>query len=149
DFPDGVWFVDLASLSTAALVPQTVATTLQVRETPHQPLLETLSERLRSRHLLLVLDNCEHLLEACGALSEHLLAQCSRLHILATSRRPLSLIGEAAWRVPSLPLPAWEEVASEEKDLASFLLEFDAVRLFVAHARSVSPRFHLHVGNQR
>jgi len=103
-FEGGVWLVELASLSDPDLVPQTVASTLGVREAQDRPLIETLSARLGSRKMLLVLDNCEHLVEGCAALAEALLRACPNLRILATSREVLGLAGERAWLVGSLPV---------------------------------------------
>jgi non-specific serine/threonine protein kinase len=98
------------------------------------------------------LDNCEHLREACAALAEWLLSHCPDLRILATSRRALSLTGEVAQRVPSLSIPDPDDFASgakDEKDTTSRLLEYEAVRLFMARAQAVSPAFRLHGGNHR
>jgi non-specific serine/threonine protein kinase len=100
--PDAVCLVDLAPLADPALVAQAVAAALGVAETPTRPLLDTLADTLRRRRLLLVLDNCERLLDACAALAERLLRAAPALRILATSRAPLGVAGEVAWRVPSL-----------------------------------------------
>jgi predicted ATPase/DNA-binding SARP family transcriptional activator len=128
-YPDGVWLVELASLSDPALVPQTVASVLRVQEEPGRPLSQTLAASLQPRSLLLVLDNCEHLLAACAALAETLLRACPHLQILATSREVLGIAGEQAYQVPSLSLPDPRHLPSPER-----LLEFDAVRLFVDRA---------------
>jgi predicted ATPase len=124
DGGDGVWLAELASLADAALVPQAVATVLAVREEPGKALTATLVERLRQKRLLLVLDNCEHLLGACAALAEALLRGCPRLRILATSREGLSIPGETTYRLPSL-------------------FQNDAVRLFVQRAQAATPSFTL------
>jgi predicted ATPase len=102
-----VWLVELAALGGPALVPQAVAGALSVREdmTGSRPLVQTLMDHLRPRRLLLVLDNCEHLVAACAQLAETLLQGCSDLRILATSREPLNIGGEVTYRVPSLPSP--------------------------------------------
>ena len=105
-FADGVWFAGLAPLADAALVPQAIATTLGVREEAGRPLLETVQESLRPRRLLLVLDNCEHLVDACARVAETLLGACPLLTILATSREALNVAGETVWPVPPLPSPA-------------------------------------------
>jgi predicted ATPase/DNA-binding SARP family transcriptional activator len=136
DYTDGVWLAELAGLADAALVPQEVGSVLGVREQPDRPLLETLVDFLRSRHLLLVLDNCEHLLDACASLVKSLVQQCPRLHILATSRQALGLAGETAWRVPSLLTPDPEHLPAFER-----LLEYDAVRLFLERAATSRPGF--------
>ncbi len=105
-FPGGVWLVEFAALTDPAAVPQAVATVVGVREEPGRPLLATLCDALRPERLLLVLDNCEHLVGACAALAEALLRSCPDVRILATGREPLGLAGETVWRVPSLALPA-------------------------------------------
>jgi predicted ATPase len=97
--------VQFAPLVDPSLVPQAVASVLGVREQPGRSLTETLSHYLRNRELLLVLDNCEHLIEACADLAETLLRSCPELRVLATSREALSIVGEVAWPVPSLSLP--------------------------------------------
>ena len=104
-FDEGVWMVDLAPLADPALVPRAVASTLGVREQPDRTLTEILSEYLGSRKVLLVFDNCEHLIEACAKLAEALLRSCPELRILATSREALGITGEVTWFVPSLSLP--------------------------------------------
>lgn len=104
-FEDGVWMVDLAPLADPALVPQAVASTLGVREQPVRMLDETLSDYFGSKKVLLVLDNCEHLIEACADLAEALLHSCPELRVLATSREALGITGEVDWVVPSLSLP--------------------------------------------
>ena len=101
-YRDGVWLVDLATLADPALVPQAVATVLGVQEQSGRPLTQTLAAWLASKAALLVLDNCEHLLDACAALAESLLSACPELRILATTREPLGIAGETTWRVPSL-----------------------------------------------
>jgi predicted ATPase/DNA-binding SARP family transcriptional activator len=135
-YPDGVWLIELASLADPALVSQTVAAALSVREMPGQPLTETLKGALRSKHLLLVLDNCEHLITACAHLAEALLRACPHLRILATSREPLHVPGEMIWLVPALSLPDPRHLPS----LAD-LLQYEAMQLFVDRARAVVPSF--------
>src|SRR5438105_3586082 len=105
DYENGVWLVKLAPLVDAALVPQTIAAVLEMRETPGQPIADALATALRGGSLLLVLDNCEHLLEPCAQLVDYLLHACPNLRVLATSREALGLTGEIAYRVPSLPVP--------------------------------------------
>jgi predicted ATPase/transcriptional regulator with XRE-family HTH domain len=135
---DGVVLVELASVVDEALVPQAVASTLGIREVPTQPLLSTLSVSLKSRQTLLVLDNCEHLLDACARVADALLRACPRLSILATSREALGLTGEVSWRVPSLPLPPVNPLPGPEE-----MAEFSAVRLFVERAQAAHPPFAL------
>jgi predicted ATPase/DNA-binding winged helix-turn-helix (wHTH) protein len=135
-FPDGVWVVDLAAICNPSLVTQTVASVLDVREGPNRPIREALSDYVRNRQILLVLDNCEHLIAACAQLAETLLRAAVRLRILATSRERLGINGETIWRVPSLSVPEPLEAASAET-----LAEYDAVRLFVERATAVDPAF--------
>ena len=135
-FAEGVWFVGLAALSDVALVPQTVASVLGVHEEPGRAILETLTEYLGSRSLLLVLDNCEHLLEACAHFCATLLSECSSLHILATSRQATSILGEVSWRVPTLVLP-------ERTRHLETLQQCESVRLFVERATFIMPNFAL------
>jgi non-specific serine/threonine protein kinase len=136
-FPNGVWLVDLAPLADAALVPQAVATVLGVHEAPGRDLTQRLIAALRDRAGLLVLDNCEHLLAACGRLLAAVLPACPRVAVLATSREPLHVQGEQHY--PLLPLPVPQ---------ADFLLDPSvtttlpaAVQLFIERARAVRPDF--------
>jgi predicted ATPase/class 3 adenylate cyclase len=137
-YRDGVWLAELAALSNPALVPQTVAAALGVREVPGQPMLETLLHYLQRKKLLLVLDNCEHLVAACAQLAGELLRTCPNLRILATSREALNIQGEIAWPVPSLSLPDRRQIPSLEH-----LAQFEAVRLFVERAAAAKPTFAL------
>jgi hypothetical protein len=104
-YPDGAWLVELAPLADPDLVPQAVAHALGVVDQPGQPLVTTLVGALKGRRLLLVVDNCEHLLDACARLDEALLRACPGVRVLATSRELLNAAGEVAWRVPSLATP--------------------------------------------
>jgi non-specific serine/threonine protein kinase len=136
-YADGVWLVELAPLLDPTLAPPAIAQSLGVRETPGQPVLATLLDYLGSRQILLVLDNCEHLVAACAKLADTLLRSCPRVTVLATSREPLGITGEVIWRTPSLPTPP--ETPTSPEDLA----EYAAVRLFVDRARAVQPAFAL------
>jgi predicted ATPase/DNA-binding SARP family transcriptional activator len=127
-------FVDLSPLSDGGLVPQAVAAALDIREEPGRPLLHTLLDRLQSQALLLVMDNCEHLIEACAQLIGTALPACAWLRVLATSRQPLGLTGEQILRVPSLSLPTSLELPSGKSDLTPLLMEYEAIRLFVDRA---------------
>ena len=101
-FEDGVWCVELAPLSDPDLLPQAVASALSVREVRGRSLTEALVEYLESRKVLLVLVNCEHVVEACARLTDTLLHACPNLRILATSREVLAIAGERSWPVPPL-----------------------------------------------
>ncbi|MGH3918774.1 MAG: LuxR C-terminal-related transcriptional regulator [Pseudonocardiaceae bacterium] len=133
---DGVWWVELARLEAATLVPAAVIGALGLREVPGRALLDTLVEHLRARSALIVLDNCEHLLGACAQFADVLLRGCPSLTILATSRAPLGVPGEVTWRVPSMSLPA--EPAGEPIET---LRLSDAVSLFADRAMQVRPDF--------
>src|SRR5206468_7819565 len=101
-FPDGVWFVDLAPLADPVLVPRQLVSALGLRESADRPPLETAAEHLRAATALIVLDNCEHLIDACADLAARLLRGCPDLRILATSREVLAVPGEGVWPVPPL-----------------------------------------------
>ena len=137
-FSDGVWWVEMAVLSDPELVPQAVATALGLREQPGRSLLESLVGYLRAKSVLLLLDNCEHLLSTCAQLSVTLLGSCATLRILATSRQALNATGEAKWRVPSLSLPPRQPLPSLRR-----LAKYEAVRLFCERARAAEPAFTL------
>jgi predicted ATPase/class 3 adenylate cyclase len=134
NYKDGVWLVELAALADPALVTQEVAGVLGVREVAGRPLLQSVLEYLRDRLLLLIVDNCEHLLGACARLAQTLLASCPGLTILATSREPLGVAGEQPWRIPSLLTPEPGDLQGEGTDMIAALMEYDACRLFVERA---------------
>jgi len=138
NFADGVCWVDLARLSDESLLPDALASALAIKEAPRQRMLETLKNHLRDKHLLLVLDNCEHVVDACAELVHELLLASPSISILTTSREPIGVEGEVSWRVPSLQLPEKEAAP----DVAS-LLRCEAVQLFVDRARGVRPDFEL------
>lgn len=135
-FEDGVWWVELAALHDPGLVSQAVAQALGIRESFDQPTVESLIDYLAERHLLLVLDNCEHLRDVCAQIAEKLLLGSPQLKILATSREPLGLAGEITFLVPSLSLPE-----SSRSLVSSDLSGYDAPALFLERARSVLPSF--------
>jgi non-specific serine/threonine protein kinase len=140
DYPDGAWLVALDALDDPALVPQAVAAALGVREEPGRPLLATLSDALRPRRLLVVLDNCEHLVDACARLADALLRACAGLRILATSREALGIAGEVPYRVPSLAVPEARAGARGPAPVEA-LAGCEAVELFAARAAVVQPGF--------
>jgi DNA-binding SARP family transcriptional activator len=137
-YPDGVWLVELAPLADPELVPKAVASALGLPEQPNRQLTETLVDALRSKRMLLVLDNCEHLVEVCAGLAETLLSPCPGLQILATSRETLGAAGEVVWRVSPLSWPG-----SQRRRTAEELLGYESVRLFVERARHRDPAFAL------
>ena len=154
-FADGVWFVELASTVEAAFAPRAVAAALGVREEPNRSPMDVIAEWLAARDLLLVLDNCEHLIDACAAMVEALLAACPSLRVLATSRERLGAAGETVWQVPPLeapPAPGSDAAAAsgamrQQEAIpgarpGEWSLEaYPAVQLFVERARAVRPSF--------
>lgn len=144
--PDGTWLVELAGLTAPDLVAQAVSTQLGVKDNSWRRPEDALLEHLRDRDLLLILDNCEHLIEAAARLVDHLLRNCPKLVILATSREGLGLRGEALFPVPPLALPPVFADNSGERDLAA-LQRNESVRLFCERAASASPDFALAQSN--
>jgi predicted ATPase/DNA-binding XRE family transcriptional regulator len=137
-YPDGIWLVELAPLADPALVATAVGAAVGVREGSNRPFEEVLVAALRDRFLLLVLDNCEHLIAACARIADALLRGCPSLTILATSREALQIAGEVSWRVPSLGVP------DDRPDLSTDVIAAsEAVRLFVERAAAAQPGFHL------
>ena len=128
-FPDGVWLVELAPLSDPGLVPQTVATVLSLKEEPGKSISQTLTDYLKDNRLLLLLDNCEHLLDGCARLADALLRQCPQVTILVSSREALGMGGEQAYRVPSLSLPD-----PKQAHTPASVAPFEAVQLFSERA---------------
>jgi non-specific serine/threonine protein kinase len=137
---DDIWYVPLAALSDGALVPRAVASVLGLPEQPDQPVADSLVGYLAPLHGLLILDNCEHLLDACAQLTMTLLSACQDVRVLATSREPLNVDGESVWVVPSLSVPPADTPISQ-------LLSYDAIRLFCDRAEASSSAFHLSSGN--
>ena len=142
EFPDGVCIVELAPVTDASLVVATVAGTLDVHEEATRPLLDTLLEFLRRRRMLLILDNCEHLIEASAAFAEQVLRCSAGTRTLATSREALGVAGEIAWRLPSLRIAPPETLRSVDA-----LLDYPASRLFVDRAQAAAPTFRLTLDN--
>ena len=140
-YADGVWYVELAALADAALVPSAIAAVLRLRVDPQSSIQHALTTYLRFRCLLLILDNCEHLVSTCAAVALALLRDCPNLRILATSREPLGVSGETTWRLESLSMPTAREAALASGARA------DAVQLFVERARAAQPGFVLSEDN--
>ena len=145
DFPEGAWFIEFAPLEDPALVPQAVASVLGIPEPKKRLLADELIRHLRNSHALLILDNCEHLLDACAQLAEALLRDCPEIRVLVTSREPLGIAGEVVWTVPPLSLP--ELQPGQPPDGGDGALpayqQSEAVQLFVSRASSVLPGFTL------
>lgn len=143
-YPDGVWLVELASLSDARLVPQAVSVALGLRDGGGSR-AAALAAHLRSKTLLLVLDNCEHLVHACADLVAPLLRDCAGLTVLATSRERLGVAGEAFWPVPALSLA--DDAPRSGRAIVAAAERSEAVRLFVERASLRVPRFALSAEN--
>jgi predicted ATPase/class 3 adenylate cyclase len=142
DYPDGVWFVELAPLTDPQLVPQAVASVLGVKEEAGRPVLEALMTYGRDRRCLIVLDNCEHLVGACANLAQELLQSGPHLKILASSREPLHTPGETTYHVLPLAIPSEQEAFTPEA-----LSRYEAVRLFVDRANAAQPAFRITLQN--
>jgi len=129
EFPDGVWYVDLAPITDPAVVPVTAARALGLPDQPGQQTMDVLRRFIRDHRMLIVLDNCEHLLDASAALVTALLGACPALTLLTTSREPIGVTGEVSWRVPSLSLAD------------------EAIDLFSDRARRTKPEFRVTTDN--
>ena len=139
EFKDGVWLIELARLANPTYVVSTIASTFNLREVHGMSLMDIIIDYLRGKQLLLILDNCEHLVEACAQISDQLLHNCPNLKIVASSREALGISGETVYRVPSLSLP--EEVQGPQ-DFGN-LLNYEATRLFTERAIRANPQFTL------
>jgi predicted ATPase/transcriptional regulator with XRE-family HTH domain len=141
-FANGVWLVELAPLADPTLVAPTIAATLGVREQPRRSILDALTDYVRAKSMLLILDNCEHLIQACAQITESLLHAAPRLKVVVTSREALGITGETAYRVPSLPLPDPRQL----RDL-DVLEQNECVHLFIDRAMAAHPSFRLKENN--
>jgi predicted ATPase/DNA-binding SARP family transcriptional activator len=136
--PDGVWLVDLSGVRDGRLIPAAAAASLGLALTGARPTTAAVVEQLADRRMVVLLDNCEHLLAACAEFAMALLVRCAGVTVLATSREPLRLPGEMVWRVPSLELPDLRLPADPTR-----LARLDSVQLFVERAGNASPAFRL------
>jgi predicted ATPase len=134
-FPDGLWFIELAPVSDSALVPQAIVTTLGLIDQAGRSPLMILTDFLQARQALLILDNCEHLIQVCAELAETLLRACPNLHILATSRETLGIPGETLYLVPTLTTP--DPLLSSLDTLS----QYEAVQLFIERAQTALSGF--------
>jgi len=143
-FKDGVWLAELAPLRDPVFVPLLLMKILDIPNRPEQSALESLLDYLQSKEMLLVLDNCEHLIADCAQLVGQILSQTAALRILVTSREPLAIAGEMIYPVPGLSLPpAGAGVAGDPREL----MQYDAVRLFVERTRALLPPFTVSTAN--
>ena len=140
NYVHGVWLVELAAILDPMLVPRTTAIALGLRDEPQRPVIDMLCDYLHEKQLLLILDNCEHLLDACAQLAETLLKKCPGLKILVTSRESLGTLGEAIYRVPSLRLPDVSQLLEQFR-------EYESVFLFEERAQLARIEFSLTIQN--
>jgi non-specific serine/threonine protein kinase len=142
DYKEGVWFVELAALTDPALIPQTVAAVLDLREESGRPMMAVLADDLRAKTVLIILDNCEHLIEGCAQFVDAILRAAPHVKLFASSREPLSIGGEAIYRVPSLAVPDPQRLPPLEA-----LTQYDAVRLFIERAKAAMTSFEVNDAN--
>jgi len=135
-YPDGVWLVDLAPILDPLLVPRTTAITIGLRFESQRPVIDMLCDYLSKKKMLIILDNCEHLVDACAQMSNRILRAAPEVQILASSREALSIAGEVTYRVPSLGLPDVDNLPSVES-----LSQYEAVKLFIDRATAAIPDF--------
>jgi predicted ATPase/DNA-binding SARP family transcriptional activator len=143
EFRDGAVFVDLAGLTDEARVAEAAASALRLPERPGLALIDSLAAALEPARMLILLDNCEHLIAAAAQLAEAIFERCPHVRILATSRRPLGIRGEFVWRVPSLPSPDPAALPADSEALCAHVAAFDAIRLFVERAGQADATFRL------
>lgn len=146
-FPDGIRFAEFAAITDSGIVVESVAAALDLRQESEHALVATLSTFICKKCLLLIFDNCEHVITASADLAESLLRSCPQLHILATSREPLGIAGERAWPLPPLSLPDHRHQAPCEPEVVEQLTQFESVQLFLDRATAVSPSFQLSPDN--
>lgn len=149
EYADGVWFVRLEALMESERVIQQIASLFRRQAEPNRPLQESVAEHLRDKRLLLVLDNCEHLLEATAQVVAHLLRECEGVYILATSREPLAITGERAWAVPALKVPRFEDLSGDPLALVERIGRVGSVKLFIERAQAARDAFVLNETNAR
>jgi len=147
DYSDGVWLIALDSLADGDRLAAHLATALDLKGDVGRTTLEALTDHLRSKRLLLVLDNCEHILGSSAQVAGHLLKECAGVRILATSREALGIGGEAVWAVPALAVPAPEHLPKGRATLHRVLMGYEGVQLFVERAQAVQRTFTLSGGD--
>jgi predicted ATPase/DNA-binding SARP family transcriptional activator len=147
EYADGVWLVALEGLTDAKQVLPQIASVLGLREEGGRSLLQNVTEHLRKKRLLLVLDNCEHLREASAQTAGHLLQECSGIKVLATSREVLGIMGEIAWAVPALAIPSPQLLLQTQDTALQKAIDYESVQLFVERAQSVQKSFDLTSSN--
>ena len=136
NYPDGVWLVELAPIRDPLLIPRATAIAIGLRDEPQRPVIDMLCDHLRDKKMLILLDNCEHLVDACAQIAEWILRAAPNVRILASSREALDIAGEVTYRVPSLGVPDMEHLPSVDS-----LSQYEAVKLFIDRAVSAVPTF--------
>lgn len=142
DFPDGVFLVELAPVADPSWIPEAVMNSLKIKEEKGKSIQETLTSFLSDKEMLIIIDNCEHLINECANFCQLLLANCPKLKIIATSREALNCNGEQIYRVPALPVPD-----PSMMDTAEQLSQYASVRLFIERSLSVNPNFRVNNDN--
>jgi non-specific serine/threonine protein kinase len=142
DFANGVWFVELAAVSDPEFLTAAIINAIGIKEEPKKTPEESLVDYLKDKEILIILDNCEHLINACADLTERLLSSCPKLKILATSREALNCSGEQIFRIPALTHPE-----PNSKDTPEQLTQYESVRLFIERALPVNPKFRVNNEN--
>jgi predicted ATPase/class 3 adenylate cyclase len=135
-YPDGVWLVELAPILDPQLVPRMTAIAIGLRDEPQRPVIDMLCDYLGEKKMLIILDNCEHLVDACARMADRILHAAPNVRILASSREALGIAGEVTYQVPSLGLPDIRDLPPVEA-----LSQYEAVKLFIDRARSAIPSF--------
>ncbi len=142
EYANGVFICELAAVSDPSFILQTIMDSIQVKEEPEKSLYQTLIDFLREKEILMILDNCEHLIAGCSDLAEKLLQNCPGIKIIATSREALNCSGEQTYRLPSLSVPGKSNFNSPEQ-----LTQYESVRLFIERALSVNHNFRVNNDN--
>ena len=142
DYKDGIWLVDLAPIAAEDLVTKEITEVLRIQEEPNRDVTETLIDNIKDKNLLIILDNCEHLLKTCAEITGKLVQSVPELHVLATSREALNITGEKVWRIPSLSLLDPKTIIDIESAKSS-----EAVLLFADRAQMNNPEFELETAN--
>lgn len=137
-FKDSVWFIDLTPVNDPELIPQIIVTTLGLQPPPNKPAMEVLLDFVIAKQMLFILDNCEHLLEACATFTQEMMCLAPKLSIFATSREALGVTGEILYPVSGLTRPSEKDGLKIKPDL---LIQFDAIHFFVERACAISPNF--------
>ena len=153
-YPEGIWLIELGALFDPALVPQAVASIFEIREQVGRTIIDSLADYLHDKRMLLLLDNCEHLVGSCAYLAERLLRTSTGLDILVTSREALGIAGEVAWAVPTLSVPDLAvfqahtvDPSIEKGEILSRLMQYESIRLFVDRTAAAYPSFQMTAQN--